>query len=479
MNKTPFSDNELTNPAKSALTSMMSAIPQPEECDHEFSSEFEEKMQDVFKKERRRRAMRRASKRVAMLFLVCCVTAGVYLGVNTNARAAFFGWIKEHYQNYVVYCFSGNLNPAAESMLPKMEFEPEWLPSGYYWDSSSESIGQVEVRYENQAGDEIIFGCMSRPADRDWTVESWELDLSDMTHTQTTVHGHEADLFTSNGSDGRKILMWTAYEDDAAFYVSGVVEERDLLHVAERVTLVNADDLPDPDGFRLAWVPEGYTLFDEEESKHSSRLIYADAQGRLLKFTYIRGQDETNLFVDTTGATMEQVRVREHMADLILSHDPDIASGIMWTGLRNEAFYISAYLDKNDLIQLAEAVVPVYKPLFQATWVPEGYRVEEILGGDRHCTVLYQRDDSDQVMSFDYFYSHSGAGMSVFAEDNNYMDESLIVNGCHGDFYRSLKEDEGSMLVWFDEENGITFSIGGFLSREEFQRMAGSVERTR
>ena len=37
MNKTPFSDNELTTPAKSALTSMMSAIPQPEECDHEFS----------------------------------------------------------------------------------------------------------------------------------------------------------------------------------------------------------------------------------------------------------------------------------------------------------------------------------------------------------------------------------------------------------------------------------------------------------
>ena len=33
MNKTPFSDNELTTPAQSALTSMMSAIPQPEECD--------------------------------------------------------------------------------------------------------------------------------------------------------------------------------------------------------------------------------------------------------------------------------------------------------------------------------------------------------------------------------------------------------------------------------------------------------------
>ena len=39
-------------------------------------------------------------------------------------------------------------------MLPKMEFSPEWLPSGYYWDSSSESNGRVEVRVENQAGDE-------------------------------------------------------------------------------------------------------------------------------------------------------------------------------------------------------------------------------------------------------------------------------------------------------------------------------------
>ena len=111
MNKTPSSDDELTIPAKSTLTSMMNAIPQPEECDHEFSTAFEDKMQDVFKRERRHRALRRASKRVAMLFLVCAITVGAYLGLDNEARAAFFGWIREHYENYFVYCFSGDLNP--------------------------------------------------------------------------------------------------------------------------------------------------------------------------------------------------------------------------------------------------------------------------------------------------------------------------------------------------------------------------------
>ena len=276
MNKTPFSDNELTTPAKSVLTSMMSAIPQSEECDHEFSSEFEEKMQDVFKKERRRRAMRRASRRAAMLFLVCCVTAGVYLGVNTSARAAFFGWIKEHYENYFVYCFSGNLSPAAEPMLPKMEFKPEWLPNGYVWDGSSEINGQVEISFKNQEGDEFTFGYMPNPAKHDWTIESWEMDLSDMTHTEVTVNGYAADLFVSKDGASGNILMWTSYENDAAFCVSGPIEVSDLLRVAESVRLVNGDELPEEDGFRLAWLPDGYELFDQDISENKTHFIYAD-----------------------------------------------------------------------------------------------------------------------------------------------------------------------------------------------------------
>ena len=479
MNKTPFSDSELTNPAKSALTSMMSAIPQPEECDHEFSSEFEEKMQDVFKKERRRRAMRRASKRVAMLFLVCCVTAGVYLGVDTGARAAFFGWIREHYENYFVYCFSGDLNPAAEPMLPKMEFKPEWLPGGYVWDGSSEINGQVEISFKNQEGDELTFGYMPNPAKHDWTTESWEMDLSDMTHTEATVNGYAADLFVPKGGADSNILMWTSYENDAAFYVSGPIEVPDLLRVAESVKLVNGDDLPEADGFRLAWLPDGYELLDQDISENKTHVIYADEQGRFLKFTYMRGEKETDLFVDTTGTTLEKGQVHGQSADLLISHDPDVASAILWTGTQNDAFYISAFLEKDDLIRLAESVVPFYGPLYQASWVPEGYKANEMLGDDYDCLVMYHRDDSDRVLSFHYFYSHSGTGMSVYAEDDNYEEETVSINGCHGDFYRSTVENESSMLVWVDEDNGITFSIGGFLDKSNLLKMARSVEKIR
>ena len=78
-----------------------------------------------------------------------------------------------------------------------------------------------------------------------------------------------------------------------------------------------------------------------------------------------------------------------------------------------------------------------------------------------------------------YFYSHSGTGMSVYAEDDNYEEETVSINGCHGDFYRPTVENESSMLVWFDEDNGITFSIGGFLDKSDLLKMAKSVEKVR
>ena len=54
----------------------------------------------------------------------------------------------------------------------------------------------------------------------------------------------------------------------------------------------------------------------------------------------MRGEKETDLFVDTTGTTLEKGQVHGQSADLLISHDPDVASAILWTGPQNNAFYI-------------------------------------------------------------------------------------------------------------------------------------------
>lgn len=239
MNKAPFSDEELTASAKSALATMMDAIPQPEECSHEFSDAFDEKMQAVFRQERRRRTARKTVKRLAMLLVLCCVTAGVYLGVNANARAAFFGWVREHYQNYVVYCYSGSWNPAAEPTLPA--FLPQWLPDGYAETSEADEQATGDgydctLIYRKADSDQILsFRCSYGPADTDMSVYGKEAHYEEET---VSVNGCHGNYYRSTAEDESSMLVWFDGDNDVTFLIDGVLDQRDLLKMAESVEKV-------------------------------------------------------------------------------------------------------------------------------------------------------------------------------------------------------------------------------------------------
>ena len=61
-------------------------------------------------------------------------------------------------------------------------------------------------------------------------------------------------------------------------------------------------------------------------------------------------------WIDASNVTRKQVAVEGNLADLLLSESSDTASAILWTDADDTAFYISGFLNEDDLIKIAESV---------------------------------------------------------------------------------------------------------------------------
>lgn len=115
--------------------------------------------------------------------------------------------------------------------------------------------------------------------------------------------------------------------------------------------------------YELPSIPDGYTLFYEKEDNGMVAKVYKDSEERFLKFMYAHNADEQFWLFDMTYSELTPTKVNGIDADLLLSHDENTANSILWVLPDNTAFFLSAFLDEEDLIRLAESVeaIPIQK----------------------------------------------------------------------------------------------------------------------
>lgn len=103
MQKFEISDRALKEAAGAVVTSLLGALPEPEELAHDFSDGFEEKMRLVIAKEKRHSAFRKFGRRAAAVILAALVGMGAWLAVDQEARAMVSQWIRTVYESSVIY----------------------------------------------------------------------------------------------------------------------------------------------------------------------------------------------------------------------------------------------------------------------------------------------------------------------------------------------------------------------------------------
>ena len=184
---------------------------------HKFSPEFEKKIKKL---------KRKANHPIVYsIILVCLIACGAWFTVDAEARAAFFGWVKEIYETYFVYRFEGNADYSESTVA----YRPTWLPDGYTEFHTSETESTTAVLYQNEEGLLLTFQYTHNPNETDWFIDAEHAVIK-----ETTVNGCPAEIFMTDNITDSCSIAWID-EQNSAFSVSAFLSESELIKIAENV----------------------------------------------------------------------------------------------------------------------------------------------------------------------------------------------------------------------------------------------------
>jgi len=163
--------------------------------------------------------------RAASFLLAAAVAGAVWLSVDVQARAAFFGWIRDRYEAYVVYRNAGG--DAGTSVQP--EYELGWVPNGYSMGRSFGDGGCTYIVYENAEKEYLTFSYL-HASDGDTSL----FYGGEMEVRKTAVGDRTAELLLPDSSENSPAIIWTG-DDDTLFYISGYLSEDELVKAAEHI----------------------------------------------------------------------------------------------------------------------------------------------------------------------------------------------------------------------------------------------------
>lgn len=218
-----ISDERLREAARQAEEKLLASLPKPEECEATFSPEYKRKMKKLARRTDHP-VIYWVQKAVACILLTILIGGVGILTFSTEARAAFVGWVREVYESWFVYKYTGE-----DQEFPKdTEFQITWLPEGFIEVTHSTSENQICTFFQDENSNSIMF-LYTR------NMESANLYIEESgVETQTVQIGHlYADLYLDQQPDGANALVWN--DRGVLFELYGNCSGDDLIKIAENV----------------------------------------------------------------------------------------------------------------------------------------------------------------------------------------------------------------------------------------------------
>lgn len=227
------------------------------------------------------------------------------------------------------------------------------------------------------------------------------------------------------------------------------------------------------------WLPDGYKEVERIDNP-SIRLIEYDYNGTSLYFKCFKAREGAESIFITEGYDYQEKEVEIGTLTGIFYEVSDLeeSNELMWIDEdMRVAFIISAFLDEETMVQIAESVQMEPEKIdidYEPQWLPDGY--EEIKTEEGYSIKLIVYDYDGIPLYFTCFKAREGA-KSVFLTDENYEMRQTMVGSITGDFIEYFDPDETNELIWIDEDAHVVFTISAFLDEETMVRIAESVTK--
>lgn len=276
---------------------------------------------------------------LAGVLLAILLAGSALLTFSTEARAAFFGWVREQAENFYYYFFEGEAAPSQP-----VKYELGWMPEGLEYVTTLDIDNGECFIYKDAQGFLIQFSYSPNGDNRSWGVDG----VDDIQKT-VKVNGNKADLYISRTDDQTSSIIWMNERNDF-FAISAPVDEETLIKMAENVRVK-------PLRYELSFMPENCVFVTSYETAGGEVYIYTDERDTLIQFSYTSEPDNEDVYVDYAEYTEKPVTINGNTGSLFIAPSEEQTDGIVWTESdTNTLFFISGHFDEDTLIQMAESV---------------------------------------------------------------------------------------------------------------------------
>lgn len=224
-----ISEEALKRAALAADAALLKQMPSREECEHTFSPGFERKMKRLIKRTKHP-VVYPLLQRAACVLLAAMLTGTVILVTVPQAQAAFFGWLKEIHDTYLVY----RIPQEAES-TDQQDYRLTWVPEGYVEYDTLEMDDGFIIEYENSHDptDDRLISFMYLYAEGSGALYAFSHD--NVVYSQIEVNGILADLIVDPSGETGNAILWENPETHTLFSIDAYMEEDVLIKMAESV----------------------------------------------------------------------------------------------------------------------------------------------------------------------------------------------------------------------------------------------------
>ena len=218
-------EDQLREAAAEANRIIMSNLPEPSECVHEFSPKFERQLARMTR--RAETPVRYFLQRAACAALLLGLILGAGVVVSTDAGARFRGWVKEQYDILVHYVFEG---ASSEEPMERKDYRLSYLPEGYAESTIREELSGRMLIYKNADDMAIRFHYTTNIENRNLHV-----DVENLVETTVQIQGKDAQIYEPVDDNAGPIIVWKNEDETVLFYVTGCVSTEELVKMAESV----------------------------------------------------------------------------------------------------------------------------------------------------------------------------------------------------------------------------------------------------
>lgn len=192
-----ISRDDFKNAFREVVSAEFSHIPDNEDdIDYTFSERFNKRMARLIKSQRKSYwvLVNTAAKRAAVVFVAILTLFTAAFSVKA-IREPVIRFIKQVYETFTRYTYEGDM---ADEIAK--EYVLTYLPDGFEQTSKTENDARRTIKYENIAGDYIVFSQRTTKINSGWFIDVEQGDSKIETINGIGVHFYE--------SSNVKFAMW-------------------------------------------------------------------------------------------------------------------------------------------------------------------------------------------------------------------------------------------------------------------------------